>query len=263
MRLEENEGSAGMAESVIVSPEMIAMFGPGDWRDATDLADRLTLTFVVDRPDAPGLLRVGAGVAEDAEGWQFSFLVSRAAVARLGGRSLAEQDEGAFHLTGDMRAMAALLRDPPTAAEARATYRLAKSIELLCEVIGRHQAGDLVPTRGDGDLSAADTRRVLAARRMIDERWTEKLTLDGIARACGLNRSKLSRGFRELFSCSVADALAARRLSQASRLLLTTDLPVSLVGYEAGYLNNASFARAFGRRFGRTPSSYRSLGVAA
>ena len=33
-------------------------------------------------------------------------------------------------------------------------------------------------------------------------------------------------------------------------MLLTTDKPVSSIGYENGYLNNASFARAFSRRFG-------------
>jgi AraC family transcriptional activator of pyochelin receptor len=66
-----------------------------------------------------------------------------------------------------------------------------------------------------------------------------------------------------MFDCSVAEALAERRLAQASRLLLTTDLPVSSVGYEAGYLNNASFARAFGRHFGRSPSDYRAGALVA
>ena len=78
-----------------------------------------------------------------------------------------------------------------------------------------------------------------------------------------MNRSKLSRGFRQLFNCSVAEALSERRLERASRMLLTTDLPVGCVGYEAGYENNASFARALGRRFGRSPSHYRTQAVAA
>ncbi len=93
---------------------------------------------------------------------------------------------------------------------------------------------------------------------MIDDRWNEKLTLDAIARACGLNRAKLTRGFREMFNCSIAEALAERRLLEARRLLLTTDLPVSSIGYESGYLNNASFSRAFSRHFGHSPSDYRA-----
>jgi AraC family transcriptional activator of pyochelin receptor len=98
---------------------------------------------------------------------------------------------------------------------------------------------------------------------MIEERWHEKLTLETIARACGLNRAKLTRGFRDMFACTIAEALAEQRLRQASRMLLTTDKPVSSIGYENGYLNNASFARAFSRRFGVSPSDYRACGVAA
>ena len=98
---------------------------------------------------------------------------------------------------------------------------------------------------------------------MIDERWSEKLTLDKIARACGLNRAKLTRGFRDMFSCSIAEAIAEQRLSQAKRMLMTTNLPISSIGYENGYLNNASFARAFGRRFGVSPSDFRACQFAA
>jgi AraC family transcriptional activator of pyochelin receptor len=47
-------------------------------------------------------------------------------------------------------------------------------------------------------------------------------------------------------------------------MLRTTDLPVSSIGYENGYLNNASFARAFSRRFGLSPSDFRACqGLAA
>jgi AraC family transcriptional activator of pyochelin receptor len=44
---------------------------------------------------------------------------------------------------------------------------------------------------------------------------------------------------------------------------LTSDLPVSSVGYACGYLNNASFTRAFARRFGVVPSALRRIGIAA
>jgi AraC family transcriptional activator of pyochelin receptor len=104
---------------------------------------------------------------------------------------------------------------------------------------------------------------MLEARRLIADRSGEKLTLDVIARSCGLNRSKLSKGFKTLFDCTVAQAIAEQRLESARRRLLTTDLPVSSIGYEAGYSNNASFARAFGRRFGRPPSGLRCGDIAA
>ena len=197
-----------------------------------------------------------------AEPGRLVFLVRREALERLGGGRLLES-LGDFHLPANLRAIAVALLDPPCAEAARTTYQLAKSIEFVCEAIRQSQAGGLIPVCGDGNLSAADTRRIMAARGLIEERACEKLTLDRIARACGVNRSKLTRGFKELFDCTVAEAIAARRLDLAQGMLLTTDKPVASIGQEAGYLNNASFARAFGRRFGRTPSDYRQKGLAA
>jgi AraC family transcriptional activator of pyochelin receptor len=46
-------------------------------------------------------------------------------------------------------------------------------------------------------------------------------------------------------------------------MLLATDLPVSSVGYACGYLSNASFTRAFSRRYGVVPSRLRAEEMAA
>lgn len=73
----------------------------------------------------------------------------------------------------------------------------------------------------------------------------------------------MARGFRETYGCTVSEALAERRLAEARRQLIATDLPIGLIGYRSGYLNNASFTRAFGRRFGQSPTDFRACAVAA
>ena len=252
------------AEHIEISPEMTVLLDCDPADGAVSPVDAVALVFSFGEGGAPAALRLEAAPNLSAhETGRLVFLVARAAVERLGGLSLLQSNSRDFYLASELRAIAMALRDPPVGEEARTTYRAAKSIELLCETIRLFRAQRMTPLSCDGALSAADTRRILAARKLIDERWSEKLTLDEIARACGLNRAKLTRGFREVFECSVAEAMAERRLSQASQLLLTTDLPVSSVGYESGYLNNASFARAFGRHFGRSPSDYRASGIAA
>ncbi|HWE46536.1 MAG TPA: AraC family transcriptional regulator [Caulobacteraceae bacterium] len=253
---------------VEVSTEMTTLLGPCPVVQPPIPHAPIALVFHLGDTDEPPRLHLDlspdlAELRRAAGDARIVFLVSRAAVLRIGGKSLVGSNGADFHLSSELRAIALALRDADTPVEARATYRLAKSIELLCETIRQFDMGVIVPLVVDAELSLADTRRILQARRVIDERWNEKLTLDAIARACGLNRAKLTRGFREMFDCSVAEAIAERRLSQASRLLLTTDLPVSSVGYEAGYLNNASFARAFGRHFGRSPSDYRAGALVA
>ena len=260
-------GTHAATEAVEVSPEMTTLVGAGPPDGVGLPADACALVFCGEDavPDALHVVR------EVRRAWELPhrrlvLVVRRAAVERLGGAVLlaeAGTGVGGFHLPTGLREVAVAILEPAAPPLTRGAYRLAKSIELLCETLARHGEGELLPLSGEGALSAADTRRVLAARRLIDERCGEKLTLDAIARSCGLNRSKLTRGFRELYGCSVAEALADRRLEQASRMLMTTDMPVSSVGYQAGYLNNASFARAFGRRFGRTPSDFRTRALAA
>jgi len=172
-------------------------------------------------------------------------------------------DDMRWHLPSDLRALILAILECRLPGEARDTLRLAKSIELFCATFEHLTAGTLVPTDSAGDLSEMDARRIIAARRLIDERWHEKLTLDSIARACGINRAKLTRGFRAMFDTSVADAIAELRLGGAGQMLRSTDLPVSSIGYKCGYLNNASFTRAFSRRFGVAPTQYRAHRLAA
>jgi AraC family transcriptional activator of pyochelin receptor len=168
-----------------------------------------------------------------------------------------------WHLPSELRALVLAILDCRLPGEARDTLRLAKSIELLCATFAMIGDDALIPTDGSGDLSETDARRIVAARRVIDERWHEKLTLDAIARACGINRAKLTRGFRAMFDTTVADAIADRRLGGAGEMLRATDLPVSSIGYKCGYLNNASFTRAFSRRYGVAPTLYRAHRLAA
>ena len=250
-----------LIERIEVSPELTTLIGCGRMAGA-EPRNAFALGFSLGTPNGQPTLWLNPSATDEASP-EIILLVDRDALARLGGRDLIGCNQYAFHLPSALRSIALVLREPPVHGEARTAYRLAKSIELICETIRLFEDGDLVAAPCDGALSEADSRRLAAARRMIDERWNEKLTLDQIGRACGLNRAKLTRGFREMFNCSIAEALAERRLLEARRLLLTTDLPVSSVGYESGYLNNASFSRAFGRHFGRSPSDYRAVGVAA
>ncbi len=255
---------------LVVSPEFTVLIGRGPFAGSPTPEGARVAVFGFGAIDAPAtLILAGAGcadalVSEDTGATRIILLIAPSGLARINAATLpAPDDRQTFHLPSELRAIALALRDCERASEAGDIYCSAKAIELLCETWLTLDAGALVPVAGDSDLSRADSLRLVAARRLIDEQWGEKLSLHGIATQCGLNREKLTRGFRQMFACSVAEALAERRLTEASRMLATTDLPVSSVGYENGYLNNASFARAFGRRFGQSPSDYRAAQVAA
>lgn len=245
-----------------VSPEMLTLCGAGGvgmhrWPPRTVgfvLDEQFTVTFH-ERPTVGALNR-------DAITSRIILLVDRRACERLLAAKLSFNDGGVYLIPAELRAIALSIRECTMMAAAAEPYRLAKSIELLCEMLRASAAGEMLPA-ASADVSFADCRRIAAARQLIDENWQEPLTLTYIARRCGLNRSKLSRGFRALYQCTVSEALADRRLSEARRQLISTDLPVGLIGYRSGYQNNASFSRAFCRRFGVPPSDFRVKAMAA
>jgi len=241
------------ANWVEVSPEATTMLGAGPFAGAPLPPQPIALIFDL-AAETPTLSFRTVFDEEECHDGGIACIVQRSAFERIGGVWAGERS---VHLPSMLRTIATALRDCPLTGEAQQVYRLGKSIELICESIRLQNAAAFVAFTPDCALLAEDVRRVVAAKRMIEERWSEKLTLDKIARACGLNRAKLTRGFRDTFNCSIAEALAEQRLQQASLMLRTTDKPVSSIGYENGYLNNASFARAFSRRFGLSPSGFR------
>ncbi len=245
-------------ERINVSPEMLSFVGSGPI--VCDVLPVDAMVFGFRFNEGSPTFHYGRALVEAADA-PVVLVVASHACQRIFG-SLPEAG-GVWHLPANLALLALSLHECAIPEPARATLRLAKSIELLCGIFASFADGSLIAADGVGDLSERDSARLAAARRLVDERWQEKLTLDGIARACGLNRAKLTRGFREAFGSTVADAIADRRLQGARRLLIATDLPVSSIGYRCGYSNNASFTRAFSRRFGMAPTHLRQLEAAA
>jgi AraC family transcriptional activator of pyochelin receptor len=250
---------SGQKHRIDVSPEMLSFIGSGAMPPACWPERPLLLRFDGDVPAVT--VATGRSEYDDLTDSPLVLVVAGAAIERLFG---AIDPAGTWHLPAAMRVLVLAICDGEADGAVGDTLRLARSIELLCMLFELLRRDELVPAEGDGALSERDTARVVAARRLIDERWHEKLTLDTIARACGLNRNKLTSGFRSLYSCTVADALTQRRLTGARSMLEATDLPVSTIGYRCGYLNNASFTRAFARHVGVAPTRWRAQrGLAA
>jgi AraC family transcriptional activator of pyochelin receptor len=264
MEFGQVEERAARSRAVVVSPEMTVLVRPF----AVDDVQRPERTMLLGCDSSDASLRFGdaddvAALIRNEPGSRVALLLGEDAIERLGISFPQGDTDTDFQLPVELRPIVRAMLDCAMTGEAGDLYCAAKGIELLCEAIRLLKAGALVPLAADMVLSHADTRRILDARRLIEERWQERLTLEGIAGQCGVNREKLRRGFRALFSCTVAEAISARRLGEASHMLVSTDLPVSSIGYRSGYLNNASFSRAFVRRFGVTPTNYRAGRLAA
>jgi AraC family L-rhamnose operon transcriptional activator RhaR len=78
-----------------------------------------------------------------------------------------------------------------------------------------------------------------------------------LAKMLELNRSYLVRLFKRHTGQSPMAWLARRRAEKAAVLLLTTDMPIALVGKQVGWHDPNYFARRFRAAFGISAREYR------
>lgn len=97
-------------------------------------------------------------------------------------------------------------------------------------------------------------RRVIAH---IEERLADNITTDALARVAGLSRDHFARSFRQSIGETPHNYLVDRRISQARRLLETTDGRVVEVARQCGYESLSYFTTLFRRRVGVSPAAYR------
>ncbi len=104
-------------------------------------------------------------------------------------------------------------------------------------------------------LPPADHR----VRRVIQAIETDPACdIQGLARMVNLSTSRLSHLLKTATGSSLQSFLSTWRLERAAELLHSTEMPVKEVSYRVGYRHAPSFVRAFGSKFGSSPTDYRS-----
>lgn len=104
----------------------------------------------------------------------------------------------------------------------------------------------------------SEERRLAREVQMIlDERFSENLTLQSIASELYVGKTRLCAVFRKQMGSCVVEYLRARRMSEARRLLETTGMKAAEIGHAVGYAHASSFTDAFRREFGMSPSEWK------
>ncbi|HEY1919426.1 MAG TPA: helix-turn-helix transcriptional regulator [Streptosporangiaceae bacterium] len=93
----------------------------------------------------------------------------------------------------------------------------------------------------------------------IWERYSESLSLTQIAESALLSRFYFARLFREATGITPGRFLAAIRIHQAKRLLLTTPMSITEISSAVGYNSLGSFTNYFTASVGVSPGQFRRL----
>ena len=92
----------------------------------------------------------------------------------------------------------------------------------------------------------------------IRRHYGEKITLDEIAAAGKVSRSKCSSIFKTYMGSSPMDYVNEYRLSVSRTLLEYQDTPIADIAYTCGFSSQSYFAKLFSRTFHMTPRDFRA-----
>lgn len=96
--------------------------------------------------------------------------------------------------------------------------------------------------------------RAIIARRLAEHEFS----VEALASAVQMSRSRLHRRLVRLTGKPPGRMIRHARMLRAAELLQSTDRPVADIGAAVGYEDPAHFTRSFKRRFGFTPTEFRS-----
>ena len=131
-----------------------------------------------------------------------------------------------------------------------------KAHELLCQAFYSMlypSYEHIIPIR----LTEADNRRIKQARDIIESDFIDPPSVPTLARLVGLNRNKLTYGFKYLFNMPILDYTIKLRLEKAWDMLQQTDLSIAQISSSVGYQHQASFSAAFKAFFSLSPREAR------
>jgi AraC family transcriptional regulator len=99
--------------------------------------------------------------------------------------------------------------------------------------------------------------RILRVLVHIQHHLSDAVSVDDLAAVAHFSPYHFHRIFRGMVGETVMDHVRRLRLERAAHRLRFGDEPVTRVAFDAGYETHEAFTRAFGARFGASPSRFR------
>lgn len=172
-----------------------------------------------------------------------------------GGRPLELLGRVGFEDPVAARVMEMLGRDAAAATDPTARLFVEQATDLLITqlVRGHSSFGAIEPPARRG-LADWQLRKVTAYMR---DHLDEPIGLDELAALVGLSRFHFCTAFRQAAGSTPHAWLVGLRMERARQLLAHLELPITEIALAVGYETPSSFAAAFRKATGLTPSTYR------
>jgi AraC family transcriptional regulator len=135
------------------------------------------------------------------------------------------------------------------------TYSSSMGLALI-EYLGRRHSGQPQPSTSRYGLTA---RQLRETRERIEGLLSGPIAIVDLAAPLGISEGHFFRAFRGATGQSPLQAISARRMDHAARLLTGTDLGITEIAARCGIESPSYFARLFRASKGVSPSVWRRL----
>lgn len=97
------------------------------------------------------------------------------------------------------------------------------------------------------------------ALQILNEHFSEEMSLQTVARQLGVTRWHLSHLFSDYLKLGFCAYINALRAQRARTFLVTTNEPITQIAYDCGFGSQSTFNRVFKELFGMSPRQLRRL----
>lgn len=106
-----------------------------------------------------------------------------------------------------------------------------------------------------GILAGLADEKLASAITLMNEHPEQPFTLQDLAKASGMSRSRFANHFRKIVGTTPFNYLTDWRITIATALI-KKGTPINVVAYSVGYTSYAAFTRAFSNKTGYSPRSW-------
>lgn len=139
-------------------------------------------------------------------------------------------------------------------AEPQTGFILNSLRDLICADIIRSAMADSFDSRTKNSGYAPGVSRVV---KFINDNYDKDITVDELAKICGLSKTYFSSTFKSIFGTTPKAYVNTLRIAKAKNMLEFSDIPIKKVAVSCGFSSLNTFFCAFRKATDMTPSEFK------
>ncbi|WP_051309172.1 helix-turn-helix domain-containing protein [Desulfogranum japonicum] len=158
-------------------------------------------------------------------------------------------------ITPEMKAVLFQVFNNPHSGQVGRIYLESKALELIAFQL--EQMAGVPDQLKNPFMSAEDKDSIHYARELLINDLQFPPSLTKLAKQVGMPHTRLNRGFKKVFGCTVFEYLRKERLLHVRKLIEEDPVDLTRIALESGFCSSSHMATSFYKEYGIKPSEYR------